>query len=120
MGRSYDIDHGSGLDEGGIAQWGTGEDSEELFKLTAVASLDGMVTAVVGSWGDFVDPNFLVLGEEQFYGEESRRIQFLHALQSNGLDAALQFFANSRGGEEKFHQIALGVEVHFDGWVNGM
>ncbi|MEN9318742.1 MAG: hypothetical protein RL712_1312 [Bacteroidota bacterium] len=89
MGRSYDIDHGSGLDEGGIAQWGTGEDSEELFKLTAVASLDGMVTAVVGSWGDFVDPNFLVLGEEQFYGEESGRIQFLHALQSNVLDAGL-------------------------------
>lgn len=48
-----------------------------------------MVTAVVGSWGDFVDPNFLVLGEEQFYGEESGRIQFLHALQSNGLDAGL-------------------------------
>lgn len=108
------------MDEGGIAQWGTGEDSQELFELTAVASFDGMVTAVMGSWGDFVDPNFLFLGEEKFYREESGRIQFLHTLQSNGLDAGLHFFANSCGGEEEFHQIALGVEVHFYGGVHGM
>lgn len=44
----------------------------------------------------------------------------MDALTCDGLNFFLQFFGNSGGGEEEFHQIALGVEVHFDGGVNGV
>ena len=59
---AYDINHGGGLNEGSITEGSTRKDSQELFKLRTVATFDGMVAAVVGSWGDFVDQNLLIGG----------------------------------------------------------
>ena len=64
VGGAYDIDHGCGLDELGVTERGTREDSQELFKLGAVTAFNGVVTAVMGSWCNFIDQNFLVIGEE--------------------------------------------------------
>ena len=64
VGGAYDIDHGCGLDELGVTERGTREDSQELFKLRTVTAFNGVVTAVMGSWCDFVDQDFLVIGEE--------------------------------------------------------
>lgn len=64
VGGADDIDHGCGLDELGVTERGTREDSQELFKLGAVTAFNGVVTAVMGSWCNFIDQDFLVVGEE--------------------------------------------------------
>lgn len=61
---AYDVDHGRGLDELGVAERGTREDSQELFKLRTVTAFNGVVTAVMGSWCDFIDQDILIFGEE--------------------------------------------------------
>jgi len=62
VGGAYDIDHGRGLDELGVAERGTRENSQELFKLRAVTAFNGVVTAVVGPWCNLIDQDILVVG----------------------------------------------------------
>ena len=76
------IDHNSRLEQFGLFERPPGDASNMRVELVERARFDGVMTGVMRARGKLVDDNPLILGNEEFDGEDAGQFEALRQTQS--------------------------------------
>ncbi len=105
-----EVDHGGGGVLAGIAQGLAGDGAELLLELVGDAGVDGVVAAVVGAGGYFVDEDFALGGDEHFYGDGADVVEAVGDGFPEGEGLLLDVWGDAGGGEGDVEDV-MGVDV---------
>ena len=71
------VDHDGGLEQLRLFERPAGDAANVRVELIERAGLDGVVAGIVRTWGQFVDDDLVVFGDEQFDGQRASQFEAL-------------------------------------------